>query len=153
MGPNAWVALVQPVPSGGIPANTHAVEAKFTFKDGAYDWHTRFCQVKERLAQVMEARGLSGGAANAEVGESVNLEQLPAYEEVGIGVPVAAPVQEASREPLVAVADTERVAPAAAAAAPISSATPAEPPPGYDEVQRDSVVEELERGLRLRNGS
>lgn len=175
-GPNEVLAVVQPVPNGGIPAHHPAVKLTLTFREGgAYDFHTKFVQVRERLAQALEARGLAGvggdvghgnnnAATEAAVAEGLHLEDLPAYEESSSArappVPVAsrpvtapapesiaapvpmrpaqAPRQEAQEEPLI---DLEPP--------PSSSAgsNPAEPPPGYEETQRDSVAQELERRL------
>lgn len=165
VGPNVWIALVQPVINGGIPSHIPAVEARFTFKDGgAYDWHTKFCQVKERLAQVMENRGLSGAtmAAGApEAMEGVNLDQLPAYEEMGTSVPYTEPpvgrgvsqgvmalpaeLPSESPPPLVDVSVNRPSV--------VTTSTPAEPPPGYDEVQRNSISEHLDRDQRPREGT
>lgn len=181
VGPNAWVAAVQPVPSGGIPSHLPAIEARLTFKDGgAYEFHDRFCRVKERLAQVLEARQLSGAAVGRGAGmaaESVDLEQLPAYEEVGNATPAAprpaqvpdlmtpqiyaprptaaplapAPVTAATTTAATAQPPAPNPALAAVQAPPSTiTPTPDEPPPGYEEAQRGSVAEDLEQTLRRR---
>ena len=45
----------------GIPAQHLVIEAKVTFKDGgAYDFHTKFVQIKERLKQARDVAAESG---------------------------------------------------------------------------------------------
>lgn len=127
-GPNVWVAAVQPVTGGGIDGVTTTIELKLTFRDGgAYDFHGKICEVKERWTQAREV-----GRADADV----HLEQLPAYEESVR--PPAAP----AREPT-----TQRVAAESTLAAPTTRAAPPpdEAPPGYDEVQAQTLVAHLER--------
>lgn len=162
LGPNVWVALIQPVAGGGLPAGMPAVEARLTFKEGgAYDFHNKFCQVKERLAQVLEARAMSGVAQEAGGGgggmseEDVHLEQLPAYEEVGSPVQPGGVVQQgiappSSGPPRSMTADQQNSPAENTTHADATGPPPAEPPPGYEEAQRDSVTEEMERGLRYR---
>lgn len=122
-GPNVWTALVQPVAGGGISPSLPAVQIKVTFKEGgAFDFHTNFERIRERLEQAVEnvndgARGMRGVDLSA-----VHLDELPAY-----GAP-AAPQH------------TRRVSEA--------GPEPAEPPPCYEEVQSQSVAQELEERLR-----
>ena len=60
-GPNVWNAAVQPVPGGGIPPTHSVVELKMTFKDGgAYDFHQKFLEIRERLQQVVAVARESG---------------------------------------------------------------------------------------------
>ena len=137
IGPNAWVALVQPVSGGNIPPQHAVVEAKMTFKDGgAYDFHTRFVQIKESLRQAADAAAeTSGSLHGSSLGglnmNAVHLEQLPVYE--------AHSNDQSTQEAMPgiigshnSVIPTTRQQPA-----------PAEPPPGYDEVQREAVAERL----------
>jgi hypothetical protein len=94
-GPNVWTASLQPVQGGGIPTPSGGVvELKLTFKDGgAYDFHTKYEQVRERLQQALEVARLNGeqasnsrgGALNGVDISNVNLEELPAYQEESDG--------------------------------------------------------------------
>ncbi|KAI9877162.1 MAG: hypothetical protein M1830_004644 [Pleopsidium flavum] len=105
-GPNVWTGILQPVVGGGIPPIHAYVELKMVFKDGgAFDFHSKFERVKERLQQAVEMARESGqiigdgsetgagrgGVALAGINmTTVHLEQLPAYEEAGSGVQGAA---------------------------------------------------------------
>ncbi|KAJ5089560.1 hypothetical protein N7532_008244 [Penicillium argentinense] len=135
-GPNVWTALVQPVPGGGISANLPAVQMKITFKEGgAFDFHTNFERIRERLEQAVEnssegARSLRGVDMSA-----VHLEELPAYEANGN----TSHTTVASDAP-VAPQQTRRVSEV--------GPEPAEPPPCYEEAQSQSVANELEERLR-----
>ncbi|KAI9682691.1 MAG: hypothetical protein M1829_006678 [Trizodia sp. TS-e1964] len=96
-GPNVWTATLQPVAGGGIPATHAAVELKMVFKDGgAFDFHSHFEAMKERIHQAVdvarESGHISGNGAESGNGggggglsgvnlASLHLEQLPAYEE------------------------------------------------------------------------
>ncbi|KAL3457576.1 hypothetical protein BJX64DRAFT_15450 [Aspergillus heterothallicus] len=134
-GPNAWNAVVQPVPGGGISSTLPAVYAKITFKDGgASDFHTKFERMKERLQQAVELSGESSGRGAGGVNmANVHLEDLPAYSGPQVGL----------------TTDTTGSNPANARRSPsISSAQPQEPPPDYEEVQHQSVANELEERLR-----
>ncbi|KAL9090637.1 MAG: hypothetical protein Q9159_001884 [Coniocarpon cinnabarinum] len=135
-GPNGWIALVQPVTGGGIPSQHPAVEAKLTFKDGgAYDFQTKFVRIKERLQQAADIAAESGqaGPAASQTGganmHSVHLDQLPVYEE--------RPSNVTSFE------SAEQISSSVASSTQTSAAAPDEPPPGYEEVQRGTVVEQL----------
>ena len=174
-GPNVWTAALQPVAGGGIPQTQSVIEMKMTFKDGgAYDFHTRFERVKEVLQQAIETAQASGAmrgdgsqsgtgrGAGALAGvdlAQVTLEQLPAYEAAsptsasrsgGVGPPQTGPSTDlGSRPPL----SGERQPDAQPASAHVSSSAevfqpPSDPPPGYEEVQQQSVASELDRRLQ-----
>ncbi|KAI9714369.1 MAG: hypothetical protein M1820_000330 [Bogoriella megaspora] len=169
-GPNVWTAVLQPVSGGGIPAQLAAVELKITFKDGgAFDFHTSYERVKERLQQavsIARENGYSmgdgterssgrGGDALAGVNmDTVHLDQLPRYEESN-SVPAApdsassGPIQQ-QRDSAVAVSSPRRRKSSPPSSSPSQQpfTPPSEPPPGYEEVQRDSIATELERQLR-----
>lgn len=107
-----------------------------TFKEGgAFDFHTNFERIRERLEQAVEnvsdgARGVRGVDLSA-----VHLEELPAYDGPGnTGPPPAASGAPA--------------APQHTRQASMGGAEPAEPPPCYEEVQSQSVAQELEERLR-----
>ncbi|KAF2137638.1 uncharacterized protein K452DRAFT_100166 [Aplosporella prunicola CBS 121167] len=164
-GPNVWSAIVQPVPGGNIPAVHPALELKFTFKDGgAFDFHTTFERIKERLQQAVEvarehgsftgdgSEGGTGRGPGALAGinmNNVHLEQLPAYEP-----PPASAAPPAPSTPPYTEARDGTSSPSGEAAAAATEAAqkpqdqPTEPPPGYEEVQMESVNEEMERRMR-----
>lgn len=75
---------MKPTPGGGIPAGLPGVLARFTFKEGGvFEWHAKYCELRERVAQMRENR--SGGDPSAQGGgaaEVEHLEQLPVYEPV-----------------------------------------------------------------------
>ncbi|MCJ1328759.1 hypothetical protein MMC10_005436 [Thelotrema lepadinum] len=179
-GPNVWVAVVKPVPGGGLPEGHKWVEVKVTFRDGgAYDWQSCFEGVRESLVVERERAmtrasenggGGSGGGAGGQGGgeeevdwERVGGEGLPAYEDAGstgsavaVGAGVAASGEGDGRREAAA-------APAGpgAGSAPLSRPreartlveAPNEPPPGYEEVQSSSVALSLEEGLRREAGA
>lgn len=141
-GPNAWTVLAQPVSGGGIPASLQLVELKVTFNEGgAFDFHSNFERIKDRLQQAVEhARDTGAASAEAQTGRGVNftnvhLEELPAYD--GLNTTSAGRDQSIN-----AAAETPRET------ANTTSPAPVEPPPGYEEVQQQSVAEELEAQLR-----
>lgn len=107
-----------------------------TFKEGgAFDFHTNFERIRERLEQAVEnvsdgARGVQGVDLSA-----VHLEELPAYEGPGNTGP----------PPVVGGAPA---APQHTRQVSMGGAEPAEPPPCYEEVQSQSVAQELEERLR-----
>lgn len=154
-GPNVWTALLQPTQGGGIPTPPGGVvEVKLTFKEGgAFDFHTAYERVRERLQQAVEVARIdgdgTGGARNAMNGvnvENVDLEDLPAYQERGSGPlmsPVAAEQAAATRQSqrdsgLGGQDDRDRRK---------ESDTPNEPPPGYEEAQSSALQDELERRM------
>lgn len=138
-GPNVWTALVQPVAGGGISSSLPAVQIKVTFKEGgAFDFHTNFERIRERLEQAVEnvsdgARGVRGVDLSA-----VHLEELPAYQGPGnTGPPPVASGAPAAPQHTRQVSE--------------GGPEPAEPPPCYEEVQSQSVAQELEERLRRAN--
>ncbi|KAJ5217377.1 hypothetical protein N7468_010385, partial [Penicillium chermesinum] len=135
-GPNVWTALIQPVSGGGISPSLPAVQAKVTFKEGgAFDFHTNFERIKERLEQAVENTGEGAQGLRSVDLSAVHLEELPAYE--GPSNPA---VQEDSNDTIAIPANNQR--------ASILVADPVEPPPGYEEVQQQSVAQVLEERLR-----
>ncbi|KAL4949346.1 hypothetical protein BDW69DRAFT_174641 [Aspergillus filifer] len=131
-GPNAWNAVVQPVAGGGIPSSLVAVHLKITFKDGgAFDFHSQFERIKERLQQAVEITRESGRGARDVNMAGVHLEDLPAYSAPQGGLRV-------DNENSV----RNRRSPSEA------GGEPQEPPPGYEEVQQQSVANDLEERLR-----
>ncbi|KAL4945365.1 hypothetical protein BDV06DRAFT_184726 [Aspergillus oleicola] len=131
-GPNAWNAVVQPVPGGGIPPSLVAAHLKVTFKDGgAFDFHSQFERIKERLQQAVDLTHESGRGANDVNMSGVHLEDLPAYSAPQGGLTVDNETSVRTRR---SPSDT--------------GGEPQEPPPGYEEVQQQSVANELEERLR-----
>ncbi|RJE25299.1 hypothetical protein PHISCL_02388 [Aspergillus sclerotialis] len=132
-GPNVWTALVQPVSGGGIPASLHAVQLKVSFKEGgAFDFHTNFERIKERLRDAVEI-SQEGRRGFRDVNmASVHLDELPAYEGPQGRTASSAPAPEGS--------DSRQTQD--------SGQEPNGPPPGYEEVQQQSVANELEERLR-----
>ena len=152
--------MLQPVPGGGIPATHAAIEVKMVFKDGgAFDFHSNFERIKEKLQQAVETAresgamigdgsetgtGRGGGSLASINMTGVHLEELPAYD----GPPeafVAMAPQESTRQQ-----HPNRPADIASSARQDQNQAfqpPREPPPGYDEAQQQSVANELERRL------
>jgi hypothetical protein len=119
------------------------------FKEGgAFDFSSIFERLKERLRQAVDVARESGagdedGARGVNM-NNVHLDDLPRYEESGQHERVG------ECEPVVAApvpTSPQRASPMASPQAQ-SLAPPSEAPPGYEEAQRDSVVEELERQAR-----
>ncbi|KAF1812338.1 hypothetical protein P152DRAFT_482363 [Eremomyces bilateralis CBS 781.70] len=165
-GPNVWSAIVQPVPGGGLPAAHLALELKLTFKDGgAFDFHSTFERIKERLQQAVEVARESGTVAGDGVEEggaagagalgaldwgNVHLDQLPAYEQSGASRAAPPPVTSGGqRDRDSGLGESPEANGAAEPPDGEPRDVPADPPPGYEEVQRGSVAEELERRLRV----
>ncbi|KAI9700053.1 MAG: hypothetical protein M1836_002587 [Candelina mexicana] len=176
-GPNVWTAVLQPVPGGGIPPTHAVVEIKMTFKEGgAFDFHSNFERIKERLQQAVEMarenghmdgdgtdRG-TGGGHDPLAGISmaaVHLDELPAYEEAAGAPSVPAATSTSPMSPTSPSAPTIRDSGIVVSSDDERNAKPSEeplhseavrpptgPPPGYEEVQRDSVAHELEQRLR-----
>ena len=125
-----------------------------TFKDGgAFDFHSTYERVKERLQQVVDVARESGQLFDDGFGSSgrrgddplsrvnlnnVHLDELPAYE--------ANPTS-----PLLNSSNTDTTSQSRnASRAEESTEPPPSEPPRYEEVQRESIADELER--RMRNG-
>ena len=136
-----WTATVSPVPGGNVPAHCSRLAVRMTFKDGgAYDFHSIFERVKERTVQAVEMASESGrlgaAAAAASAGlDAVHLDELPAYEHAAA---------DGQAPLLVGSGLGARGAAAAHAVVP-----PAEPPT-YEDVQLETVTNEMESRMRLR---
>jgi hypothetical protein len=129
-----------------------------TFREGgAYDYHTVFEQIKERLYNAIqlardEGRNIGSlGVLGASDLAAVHLEQLPAYEPAG-----GAANRSNNSEPI-AGSMTQRDAPTALEESNSASsksqlnetyAPPDEPPPGYEEAQAQAVGISLEQRER-----
>ncbi|KAH3949959.1 hypothetical protein HBI56_024550 [Parastagonospora nodorum] len=156
-GANKWEALIQPVSGGGIPSQHAELDMVMEFKEGgAFDFASTFERLKERLRQAVDVARESG--ADAEDGgrginmSNVHLEDLPAYEESGTHTRVAEPVPSERTESAAMPAPQPTSPRQRASPVPSPQAAnfqpPLEPPPGYEEAQRDSIVDELERQVR-----
>ncbi|KAJ4371571.1 hypothetical protein N0V83_004790 [Neocucurbitaria cava] len=169
-GANKWEAIIQPVQGGGIPPQHAELDLVMEFKEGgAFDFASIFERLKERLKQAVDIARESGGDGVEDgtrgVGgvnmNNVHLEDLPAYEESRQHTRVPDPLPSPPMErPTTSGASAD--GPVVAAPQPISPQRssaqtspqqesfqpPSEPPPGYEEVQRNSIVDELERQLR-----
>lgn len=107
-----------------------------TFKEGgAFDFHTNFERIKERLEQAVENTGDSAQGLRSVDLAAVHLEELPAYEGPSNPSPPAD-----SNDALRVPANNQRSS--------LIGAEPVEPPPGYEEVQQQSVAQSLEERLR-----
>ncbi|KAL8949257.1 MAG: hypothetical protein Q9222_004613 [Ikaeria aurantiellina] len=165
-GANSWTGILKPVSGGGIPAHHAYVKLSMTFKDGgAFDFATIYERIKETMSQAIEVARESGRQTQGSDLSDVNLEQLPAYEEVGTTVSVSAPppiqqpipisptasAQGSSRDSgIMLSSDDERnPKPPPVAASQQQYPPPDGPPPGYEEAQQSSVAENLERNLRI----
>ncbi|KAF2471814.1 uncharacterized protein BDR25DRAFT_303209 [Lindgomyces ingoldianus] len=174
-GANKWEAVIQPVFGGGIPPHHAELELTMEFREGgAFDFATTFERLRERLRQAVDVARESGFATGdgAETGggqgggalqgvnlNSVHLEDLPAYEE-SRGHAVLRPEEELPSPLIAGGRGRERDSGVGTEPettnkeSPLGSPQqegfqpPSEPPPGYEEVQRDSVADELERMLR-----
>jgi len=129
-----------------------------TFKDGgAFDFHSTFERIKERLQQAVDVAresgqlvgdgtevnaGRGGGGLSGVNMDSVHLDELPAYEDATGDRPPHIRTEEPLIDLSVSPPSTER-SPRNQQFSP-----PAEPPPGYETVQSQSVADELERRLR-----
>ena len=132
-----------------MPA-TGVVEVKFTFKEGgAFDFHTQYERVRERLQQAVEASSMDGdGAGSSRTAmngvdvSNVNLDDLPAYQEEGDG-PLIAPIAPAT----IAAQQSSRQSNGEGERSRRTNETPDEPPPGYEEAQMAGLQDEVERRL------
>lgn len=154
-GANYWTASCKPVANGGIPPSYPLLELRLTFREGgAFDFHTTFEQIRERLYQAYTV-AREGGQREDNVNlANIHLEQLPAYE----------PAREVEREeeervilsPIPVRPGEARDSGVAGVRSlngdespkPEDRVTPDEPPPGYEETQAQAVGAELEQRLR-----
>ncbi|KAK5445290.1 hypothetical protein LTS15_010071 [Exophiala xenobiotica] len=151
-GPNAWQAVLQPVPGGNIPAAHANIELKLTFKEGgAPDFHSTFERIKERLQQVVSTareENLTAGRQDSVLDnvnlDTVHLDQLPSYQESG-GDRVA-PWRGADPPDLLESSGGSSQN-TASQTGPSESQPPPDAPPGYEETQQQSIQAELERRL------
>ncbi|KAL8661503.1 MAG: hypothetical protein Q9202_005512 [Teloschistes flavicans] len=163
-GANSWTGILKPVVGGGIPSHHVYVKLSMTFKDGgAFDFATIYERIKDTISQAVEVARESGRQQGPDLSD-INLEQLPAYEEVGNTVPApppplhqptaiapTAPSSAPLRDSGVVLSshDERNAKPSAVQASDQQYPPPNEPPPGYEEVQQTSVAENLERNLRI----
>ena len=161
-GANKWEAVIQPVSGGGIPPQHAELEMTMEFKEGgAFDFASIFERLKERLRQAVDVARESGAEEGGVNMNNVHLDDLPAYEEsrqhTRVPDPLPSPPINERRASGTATGGSaiaapqptspQRTSPMASSQA-ASSQPPSDPPPGYEEAQRDSVVEELERQAR-----
>ena len=166
-GPNVWEGILIPTIGGGFAPHHQIVQIKLTFKEGgAFDLHTTFERIKEQVVQAAEITRESGNTGVNRNGPiDVDLEQLPAYEEVGNErwmqqppPPIQTSVQHIQRPTPISpngIAHPPQLADEpvqqASRAAPTTNEPyfpPREPPPGYEEAQSSSVADNLERRLQ-----
>ncbi|KAJ4336756.1 hypothetical protein N0V87_005148 [Didymella glomerata] len=156
-GANKWEALIHPVVGGGIPPSHSELDCTIEFKEGgAFDFHNTFERLKERLRQTLDVARETGIDETVAAGQ-VNMEDLPAYEDSR----QHARVPEQPLSPPASAGLSGHAPPAATAPPPPADSPqrssplqsprplqpPSEPPPGYEEVQRSSIADELERRL------
>ncbi|KAK2627320.1 hypothetical protein QTJ16_003286 [Diplocarpon rosae] len=152
-GANYWVALCKPVAGGNIPPSHGAVELRFTFRDGgAFDFHTIFEPLKERVYQaytVAQETSQRDPAGNIDLA-NVHLEQLPAYEaarevveEDGPTILSPVPLRPGRDSGIGGVRS-----PVTSSPKPEPFIAPDEPPPGYEEAQAQAVSIDLDHRLR-----
>jgi len=166
-GANKWEAIIQPVQGGGIPSQHAELDLVMEFKEGgAFDFASIFERLKERLRQAVEVARESGGDVedgSRGVGgvnmNNVHLEDLPAYEEsrqhARVPDPLPSPPMDGSAAGVGGPVVAAPVPSSPQASSPLSSPRtqqerfepPSDPPPGYEETQRGSIVDELERQM------
>jgi hypothetical protein len=129
-----------------------------TFKEGgAFDFHSTYERIKERLQQAVEIAHESGRLAGdgAETGhrtgagalvgvnlDAVHLDELPTYASRNAVSILDTPVPHFDVSPMQSPGMVPPVGPMQ-----IRDSPPSEPP-RYEDVQRGSVSDELERRLR-----
>lgn len=145
-GANYWTATVKPVSGGGIPPTNSALELRLTFREGgAFDFHTTYEQIKERVYEAYTVARENGTSNTAVDLGNVHLEQLPAYE-AAREVPEADEPRILSPVPVrPSRTNTERTT---QEDLPVAPPGPDEPPPGYEEAQVQAVSSDLEQRLR-----
>ena len=131
---------------------THPVlHVRVTFREGgAFDFHSTFEQIKERLYNAVTiAREHGTGGSNGVDLTNVDLEQLPAYEPApgqgaqqigGSGGPVQPPTIDEEAETRNMSNDSS----AATRPPKVPTPIPDEPPPIYEEAQAQAVGEALD---------
>lgn len=151
-GANYWAAACRPVAGGGIPPSHPLVNLKMIFREGgAFDFHTVFEQIKEKIQQAYSVAQELGTTRNLNLAD-VDLENLPAYEPAANGsvntatqsVPRttdSAPTTSGNPE------STERNDHAEDTSRD-NFVAPDEPPPGYEEAQIQAVGISLDERLR-----
>lgn len=145
-GANYWVGLCKPVPGGGVPPPHPMVEVKLTFREGgAFQFHSIFEQIKERLNQIYS---ISRDNFQHDVNFSnVDLEPLPVYrpsreDEIPHGL----------SSPNTTLENEDSIPRISASENNILRPIPNEAPPGYEEMQAQAVWMEVEQGLRREAG-
>jgi hypothetical protein len=115
------------------------VEVRLTFKDGgAFDFHTVFEQIKERVHQAYTIARENGQAS---VGD-IHLEQLPAYEPASdLGGRVIGEEEPVILSPVPIRPGTGPSSPILPPPAHSEVQPPDGPPPGYEEAQAHAVRE------------
>lgn len=123
------------------------MQLKVTFKEGgAFDFQNHLERIKERLQDAMEVSPeMTRGRRDVNL-SSVHLEELPAYEGPQEGT--RAPPSRSNQEELRASSSSTSRTANTNQDPPYSGPEPMEPPPGYEEVQQQSVANELEERLR-----
>lgn len=108
--------------------------------------------MKETLAQAVDMARASGRPVNSGGGLDADLEQLPAYEELGGAARAPVPIQrptpvgpDGARRPAPAANNGVVGLGAAGSSSAAPAPTPEEAPPGYEEVLQGSVANGLER--------
>lgn len=163
-GANNWSGILLPVNGGGIPPHHTYLKFKMTFKDGgAFDFASTYERIKENVSQASELAQESGRPVDL---STVDIDQLPAYEEVAGSSPILAappaPTSTSDIQQPTPISPRGPVGPSRIGGGihPWSNPQPTrrpnnaqapppnEPPPGYDEVQRSSVAESLEASIR-----
>lgn len=138
-----------------------------TFKEGgAFDFSSTYERIKETLLQASEVARESGRPVDL---STVDLEQLPAYEEIGAGAParmsIPTSITQIQRPTPISPTGAPRTAPSDSGVAifpdiqgdrktQVNNTSsgqlppPNEPPPGYDEAQQSSIADNLEESIR-----
>lgn len=126
-----------------------------TFKEGgAFDFSSTYERIKETLWQAAETARESGRTADL---LEIDLEQLPAYEEVADAAPASIPQPPIHRPtPISPIRASHPLhpsnGPTSSSRNPQSSEDrlppPDEPPPGYEETQQNTIANNLEESIR-----
>ena len=156
-GANGWTGILRPVTGGGILPHHAHIELKMTFKEGgAFDFASTYERIKETLSQAVSMAVESGRPSAVDL-SSMNLEQLPAYEEATTGPVLQRPIPISSTmapensirgsRAEVSSNDQHHANPSTASAVD-NVPPPNEPPPGYEETQQNSIADNLEQSIR-----